>query len=231
MSISHWSTISCVLLGWRKKITMTGDWLLRQNSVFFLYLTFKVSLKTRIWDETLQLLASVCRVQSPQEESDICASLVELLERESHSEVFLEGISYALFKVAERGLLYVAEILLRYGADLNFEGERCVCCELNMSVIRWNWSEKQSNKIDQRSSFDFRFIHLFTPAVSLVQRFCYSAHLHIQYITDRLWSGNIPWWMRELLWEFQSDYGDWKCFKYTVTSSDCIFDYVTYNKE
>lgn len=99
-----------------------------------------MSFGTRIGDETLQLLASVCRVQSPQEESDICASLVELLERESHSEVFLEGISYALFKVAERGLLYAAEILLRYGADLNFEGERCVCCELNMSVIRWNWS-------------------------------------------------------------------------------------------
>lgn len=152
MSISHWSTISCVLLGWRKKITMTGDWLLRQNYVvFFLYLTFKVSLEMRIWDETLQLLASVCRVQSPQEESDICASLAELLERESHSEVFLEGISYALFKVAERGLLYAAEILLRYGADLNFEGERCVCCELNMPVSRWNWSEEQSN-------FDFRLI-------------------------------------------------------------------------
>lgn len=48
---------------------------------------------------------------------------MELLERESQSEVFQEGISYVLFKVAERGLVYAAEILLRYGADLNFEGE------------------------------------------------------------------------------------------------------------
>lgn len=73
----------------------------------------------------------VSRVRSPEEESGVCTSLVELLERESHSEVFLEGISYALLKVAERGLLYAAETLLRYGADLNFEGKLCVCCLLN----------------------------------------------------------------------------------------------------
>lgn len=66
----------------------------------------------------------VSRVQSPEEESTLCSSLVELLERESESEVFLEGISYALFKMAERGLVFAAEILLRYGADLNFEGEK-----------------------------------------------------------------------------------------------------------
>lgn len=47
---------------------------------------------------------------------------MELLEQESQSEVFVEGISYALFKMAERGLLQPAKILLRYGADLNFEG-------------------------------------------------------------------------------------------------------------
>lgn len=61
-------------------------------------------------------------MRSPEEESGVCTSLVELLERESHSEVFLEGISYALLKVAERGLLSAAKSLLRYGADLNFEG-------------------------------------------------------------------------------------------------------------
>lgn len=67
------------------------------------------------------------RDRSPEDESGLCSSLVELLERESQSEVFQEGISYALFKVAERGLMYAAEILLRYGADLNFEGEnKCV---------------------------------------------------------------------------------------------------------
>lgn len=50
------------------------------------------------------------------------------MEKESQSAVFEEGISYALFKVAERGLVDAAEILLRYGADLNFEGE---------SRLRW----------------------------------------------------------------------------------------------
>lgn len=37
--------------------------------------------------------------------------------------MFEEGISYALLKVTERGLASPAEILLRHGADLNFEGE------------------------------------------------------------------------------------------------------------
>lgn len=64
------------------------------------------------------------RDRSPEDESGLRSSLVDLLERESQSEVFLEGISYALFKVAEQGLMYAAEILLRYGADLNFEGEK-----------------------------------------------------------------------------------------------------------
>ncbi len=75
-------------------------------------------------NETVPLSALVFRVRSPQDESGLCSSLVELLERESQSEVFVEGISYALFKVAERGLVCAAEILLRYGADLNFEGEK-----------------------------------------------------------------------------------------------------------
>ena len=75
-------------------------------------------------NETWLLSALVSRVRSPEDESDLSRSLVELLERESQSEVFLEGISYALFKVAERGLVYAAEILLRFGADLNFEGEK-----------------------------------------------------------------------------------------------------------
>lgn len=64
------------------------------------------------------------RVRSPEDESALCSPLVELLERESQSEVFVEGISYALIKVAERGLVYAAEVLLRYGADVNFEGEK-----------------------------------------------------------------------------------------------------------
>ncbi|KAK5871238.1 hypothetical protein PBY51_004130 [Eleginops maclovinus] len=73
------------------------------------------------------------RVRSPEGES---SSLVELLERESHSEVFVEGISCALSKVAEHGLVNAAEILLRYGADLNFEDPVSYYNPLHMAVLR-----------------------------------------------------------------------------------------------
>ncbi|CAG05162.1 unnamed protein product, partial [Tetraodon nigroviridis] len=76
------------------------------------------------------------RVRSPEEESAVCAALAELLEREGPSEVFLEGISYALFKVAERGLLGAAQVLLRYGADLNFEDPVSYYNPLHIAVLR-----------------------------------------------------------------------------------------------
>ncbi|XP_062273760.1 ankyrin repeat and SOCS box protein 6 isoform X1 [Scomber scombrus] len=76
------------------------------------------------------------RVRSPEDESGLCSSLVELLERESQSEVFMEGISYALFKMAERGLVYAAEILLRYGADLNFEDPVSYYNPLHIAALR-----------------------------------------------------------------------------------------------
>lgn len=49
-------------------------------------------------------------------------SLEEVLMHMSESEVFEEGISYALFKLAELGEVTSAQILLRYGANLHFEG-------------------------------------------------------------------------------------------------------------
>nr|XP_040052319.1 ankyrin repeat and SOCS box protein 6 [Gasterosteus aculeatus aculeatus]XP_040052320.1 ankyrin repeat and SOCS box protein 6 [Gasterosteus aculeatus aculeatus] len=73
------------------------------------------------------------RVLSPEE---VCGSLAELLERESQSDMFVEGISYALFKVAERGLVTAAEILLRYGADLNFEDPVSYYNPLHVAVLR-----------------------------------------------------------------------------------------------
>ncbi|XP_030000154.1 ankyrin repeat and SOCS box protein 6 [Sphaeramia orbicularis] len=76
------------------------------------------------------------RIINPEEDSSVCTALVELLERESQSEVFDEGISYALFKVAERGLVYAAEILLRYGADLNFEDPVSYYNPLHIAVLR-----------------------------------------------------------------------------------------------
>lgn len=49
-------------------------------------------------------------------------SLEEVLIHMSESEVFEEGISYALFKLAELGEVTSAQILLGYGANLHFEG-------------------------------------------------------------------------------------------------------------
>lgn len=98
------------------------------------------------------------RVRSPEEESAVCAALAELLEREGPSEVFLEGISYALFKVAERGLLGAAQVLLRYGADLNFEGE--------VSGTKRNGSETRVHGADRRGSSGSRRSLSVTPAVS-----------------------------------------------------------------
>ncbi|KAM3611374.1 uncharacterized protein V6R79_017418 [Siganus canaliculatus] len=78
----------------------------------------------------------VDRVRDPDAECGRCRSLVELLERESQSEVFMEGISYALFKMAERGLVSAAEILLRYGAGLNFEDPVSYYNPLHIAVLR-----------------------------------------------------------------------------------------------
>ncbi len=56
------------------------------------------------------------------DEESLSGALVELLDRESQSPVFMEGISYSLFRVADLGLVGAAQVLLRYGADLSFEG-------------------------------------------------------------------------------------------------------------
>ncbi|XP_037115291.1 ankyrin repeat and SOCS box protein 6 [Syngnathus acus] len=72
----------------------------------------------------------------PEDETRLCSSLMELLERESHSEVFMNGISYALFKMAERGQVEAAEVLLQYGADLNFEDPVSFYSPLHIAVLR-----------------------------------------------------------------------------------------------
>ncbi|XP_077379089.1 ankyrin repeat and SOCS box protein 6 isoform X1 [Festucalex cinctus] len=73
---------------------------------------------------------------NPEEERHLCSSLAELLERESQSEVFMEGISYALFKVAEQGHVEAAEVLLQYRADLNFEDPVSFYSPLHIAVLR-----------------------------------------------------------------------------------------------
>lgn len=46
-----------------------------------------------------------------------------VLKREIQSPFYREGVSYALLKVTELGLVPAAEVLLEFGADLSFEGE------------------------------------------------------------------------------------------------------------
>ncbi|NXL95023.1 ASB6 protein, partial [Alectura lathami] len=58
------------------------------------------------------------------------------LERESHSPFYQEGVSYALLKVAELGLVTAAEILLEFGADLSFEDPVTYYTPLHMAVLR-----------------------------------------------------------------------------------------------
>lgn len=58
----------------------------------------------------------------PGEESRLLV-LTELLERKAHSPFYQEGVSNALLKMAELGLTQAADVLLRNGANLNFEGQ------------------------------------------------------------------------------------------------------------
>nr|XP_033816859.1 ankyrin repeat and SOCS box protein 6 [Geotrypetes seraphini] len=62
--------------------------------------------------------------------------LTELLEREAQTLFYREGVSYSLLKVAELGLLHVAEILLQYGADLSFEDPVTYYTALHIAVLR-----------------------------------------------------------------------------------------------
>ncbi|XP_072538139.1 ankyrin repeat and SOCS box protein 6 [Salminus brasiliensis] len=68
--------------------------------------------------------------------NDICNSLIELLEKESQSPVFMEGISYSLFKMSELGKVSAAQVLLRYGADLSFEDPVSYYSPLHIAVLR-----------------------------------------------------------------------------------------------
>ncbi|XP_034025652.1 ankyrin repeat and SOCS box protein 6 [Thalassophryne amazonica] len=76
------------------------------------------------------------RTVGAENEDDRHRALLALLERESGSDMFVEGISYVLFKVAERGLVDVAEILLRYSADINFEDPVSYYNPLHVAVLR-----------------------------------------------------------------------------------------------
>ncbi|XP_010178308.1 PREDICTED: ankyrin repeat and SOCS box protein 6 isoform X2 [Mesitornis unicolor] len=59
-----------------------------------------------------------------------------VLERETHSPFYQEGVSYALLKVIELGLVPAAEILLEFGADLSFEDPVTYYTPLHIAVLR-----------------------------------------------------------------------------------------------
>ncbi|NXU80974.1 ASB6 protein, partial [Oreotrochilus melanogaster] len=64
------------------------------------------------------------------------AAVRRVLERETHSPFYQEGVSYALLKVTELGLLPAAEILLEFGADLSFEDPVTYYTPLHIAVLR-----------------------------------------------------------------------------------------------
>lgn len=66
-------------------------------------------------------LSCVCAL--PPLRGPLLHSLEEVLLEMCHSEVFDEGISCALFKLAEQGEVSSAQVLLHYGANLHFEGK------------------------------------------------------------------------------------------------------------
>ncbi|XP_016323755.1 ankyrin repeat and SOCS box protein 6-like [Sinocyclocheilus anshuiensis] len=70
------------------------------------------------------------------DEESVSGALASLLDRESQSPVFMEGISYSLFRVADLGLVSAAQVLLRYGADLNFEDSVSYYNPLHIAVLR-----------------------------------------------------------------------------------------------
>ncbi|XP_046529707.1 ankyrin repeat and SOCS box protein 6 isoform X2 [Equus quagga] len=62
--------------------------------------------------------------------------LTELLERKAHSPFYQEGVSNALLKMAELGLTRAADVLLRNGANLNFEDPVTYYTALHIAVLR-----------------------------------------------------------------------------------------------
>uniref|UniRef100_A0A8C8RV35 Ankyrin repeat and SOCS box containing 6 n=1 Tax=Pelusios castaneus TaxID=367368 RepID=A0A8C8RV35_9SAUR len=70
------------------------------------------------------------------EDSSKFLLLSDLLKRESQSPFYQEGVSYALLKVAELGLVSAAETLLRHGANLLFEDPVTYYTALHIAVLR-----------------------------------------------------------------------------------------------
>ncbi|XP_010144244.1 PREDICTED: ankyrin repeat and SOCS box protein 6 isoform X2 [Buceros rhinoceros silvestris] len=95
-------------------------------------------------DEILGLLAIQDVERQSTLESPAClgsdrnqlSAVRRVLERETHSPFYQEGVSYALLKVTELGLVPAAEILLEFGADLSFEDPVTYYTPLHIAVLR-----------------------------------------------------------------------------------------------
>ncbi|XP_009810469.1 ankyrin repeat and SOCS box protein 6 isoform X2 [Gavia stellata] len=95
-------------------------------------------------DEILGLLAIQDVERQSALESPAClgsnrnklSAVRQVLERETHSPFYQEGVSYALLKVTELGLVPAAEILLEFGADLSFEDPVTYYTPLHIAVLR-----------------------------------------------------------------------------------------------
>ncbi|XP_009948499.1 PREDICTED: ankyrin repeat and SOCS box protein 6 isoform X2 [Leptosomus discolor] len=95
-------------------------------------------------DEILGLLAIQDAERQSTLESPAClgsdrsqlSAVRRVLERETHSPFYQEGVSYALLKVTELGLVPAAEILLEFGADLSFEDPVTYYTPLHIAVLR-----------------------------------------------------------------------------------------------
>ncbi|XP_054249425.1 ankyrin repeat and SOCS box protein 6 isoform X2 [Indicator indicator] len=95
-------------------------------------------------DEILGLLPMQDTEQQSSLESPAClgsdrsqlSAVRRVLERETHSPFYQEGVSYALLKVTELGLVPAAEILLEFGADLSFEDPVTYYTSLHIAVLR-----------------------------------------------------------------------------------------------
>nr|XP_009500955.1 PREDICTED: ankyrin repeat and SOCS box protein 6 isoform X2 [Phalacrocorax carbo] len=95
-------------------------------------------------DEILGLLAIQDAERQNTLESSAClgsdrsqlSAVRRVLERETHSPFYQEGVSYALLKVTELGRIPAAEILLEFGADLSFEDPVTYYTPLHIAVLR-----------------------------------------------------------------------------------------------
>ncbi|XP_069465327.1 ankyrin repeat and SOCS box protein 6 [Ambystoma mexicanum] len=72
----------------------------------------------------------------PVEDDAKIQVLTNVLRREAQSTFYQEGVSYSMLKIAELGLARTAEVLLQFGADLNFEDPVTYYTALHIAVLR-----------------------------------------------------------------------------------------------